>query len=167
MFDRLDRVSVGLVPCVVAALLATLSAVPALLPAAGPAAPNLGLIAVFYWTLHRPEAMPAAAALVLGLWQDLLLGAPVGLNAAGFLLAHAAITFQRRLFSSMSFVVLWSTFGLTASLIAGLWWLAMAVHHWRLVDPTPLVWQIALTVAVYPFLTWLFSKIRSPDAAPR
>ena len=163
VLDHLDRVSAGLVPCVVAALLATLSAVPAHLPAA----PNLGLIAVFYWTLHRPEAMPAFAALVLGLWQDILLGAPIGLHGVGFLLAHAAITFQRRLFSSMSFVVLWWAFGLTASLVAGLWWLATAVHHWRVVDPTPLAWQIALTVAVYPFLTWLFAKIRSPDAAPR
>ncbi len=159
IFARLDKLATNLTPFVLSALLVMFSATPIYLPTYGPAAPNLALIAVFYWTIYRPDLMPAIAVLVLGLWQDLLIGSPFGINAITLLLVHGAIVYQRTFFQGKSFAIVWWAFGLTAAIAALVFWLITMGYHIVAIDPAPLVFQFALTLAAYPFLTWLFAKI--------
>lgn len=159
LLQRLDKVATNLTPFALALVLVLGSSVPLRLPTFGPVAPNLALIAVFYWTIYRPDLLPGVAVLLLGLWQDILVGAPLGLNAVTLLLVHGAIVLQRTFFQGKSFPVIWWAFGLTAALAAGVFWLLTMGYHAAVVDPFPLLFQCALTTAVFPFLTWLFARV--------
>ena len=156
---RLDRIATHLTPFVLSALLVMVSTVPVHLPGYGPVAPNIALVAVFYWTIYRRDLLPAAAVLALGLWQDILIGSPLGINAVTLLLVHGAIVLQRTFFRGKSFAVVWWAFGLTAALASAVFWLITMVYHLAVIDPAPLAVQFALTLATYPFLTWLFAKV--------
>ena len=158
-FAGLDKLAANLTPFVLSALLVMFSAMPIELPIHAAAAPNLALVAVFYWTIYRPDLLPAPAVLVLGVWQDLLTGSLIGMNAIVLLFVHGAIIFQRAFFQDKSFAVIWWAFGLTAAVAALIIWLAAMSHHLAVIDPAPAVFQFAITLAVYPFLTWLFAKI--------
>lgn len=160
LLGRLHEFATNLTPFVVSLVLILLSAIPIQVPAVGAVAPNLGLVAVFYWTVYRPDLMPAIAVLPLGLWQDLLNGAPMGLNALTLLIVYGVIVFQRTFFRGKSFLVVWWAFGLTAAFAAFVFWLAVIGWHFRYVDPTPLALQVVLTLTVFPFLYWLLSRVQ-------
>ena len=157
---RLHEFATNLTPFAVSLVLIMLSVLPIHVPAIGSVAPNLGLIAVFYWTIYRPDLMPAIAVLPLGLWQDLLIGAPLGLNGLTLLIVYGVIVFQRVFFRGKSFLVVWWAFGLTAGFAAIVFWLAVIAWHLRYVDPTPLIFQVVLTLTVFPFLYWLLSRVQ-------
>ena len=120
--------------------------------------PNVGLIAAYYWGIYRPDLFPATAAFAVGLWQDVLTGTPLGMNALVLLAIHWFILSQRRFFQGKSFAVVWWAFALVATATAALLWLIAMAYHARLLDATPAAFQGALTVALYPFLTWVFAR---------
>ena len=157
---RLHEFATNLTPFAVSLVLIMLSVLPIHVPAIGSVAPNLGLIAVFYWTVYRPDLMPAIAVLPLGLWQDFLEGGPIGLNGLSLLIVYGVIVFQRVFFRGKSFLVVWWAFGLTAAFAAIVFWLASIAWHLRYVDPTPLMFQVVLTLTVFPFLYWLLSRVQ-------
>lgn len=160
LFRRLHEFAANLTPFVVSLALIMLSVILIHVPAIGSVAPNLGLIAVFYWTVYRPDLMPAIAVLPIGLWQDLLNGSPIGLNGLTLLIVYGVIVFQRVFFRGKSFLVIWWAFGLTAAFAALVFWLAVIAWHLRYVDPTPLMFQVVLTLTVFPFLYWLLSRVQ-------
>ena len=160
LLNRLHELATNLTPFVVSLVLILVSTIPIQVPAVGAVAPNLGLVAVFYWTVYRPDLMPAIAVLPLGLWQDLLNGEPMGLNGLTLLIVYGVIVFQRTFFRGKSFLVVWWAFGLTAAFAALVFWLAVIGWHLSFVDPTPLVFQVVLTLTVFPFLYWLLSRIQ-------
>ncbi len=159
IFRQLDELATGLTPFFVSLVLILLSTAPIHLPATGPVSPELGVIAVFFWTIYRPDRMPAFAVLGLGLWQDLLNAAPVGLHTIAFLVVYGIVASQRTFFRGKPFPIVWWAFGLTAALAASVFWLAVVVWHLRYVDPTPLLFQWGLTVAVFPFLYYALSLV--------
>ena len=159
LLRRLDGIATDLTPFVVSLVLIMFSAMPINVSSIGPVAPNLGLIAVFYWTIYRPDLMPAVAVLPLGLWQDLMNAGPIGLNALTLLIVYGVIVFQRVFFRGKSFLIVWWAFGLTAAFAAAVFWLAVMAWHLRYVDPAPLAFQYGLTLALFPFLYWVLSRI--------
>jgi len=123
------------------------------------AAPSLALMAIFYWSIFRADLMTMVGAFLIGLFLDLLSGGPVGLNAMMLLLAHELGVSQRRVFLGSSFLVNWSAFALVASaaILAG--WLMISLLHWTLLPLAPRLAQWALSLAVYPAVYWLLSRI--------
>ena len=160
LLRRLDGLATDLAPFVVSLVLIMFSAMPVNVSSIGPVAPNLGLIAVFYWTIYRPDLMPAIAVLPLGLWQDLMNAGPIGLNALTLLIVYGVILFQRVFFRGKTFLIVWWAFGLMAAFASLVFWLAVMAWHLRYVDPAPLAFQFALTLAVFPFLYWVLSQIQ-------
>lgn len=158
LLQRLDRVARSLWPFVLSLLLVAASVLPLQLPDLGRISPNLAVMATFYWAIYRPDLFPAPAAFVLGMWLDLLTGAPVGINALVLLLVHWVITSQRRFFQGKSFGVVWWAFALTISGAMVLFWILSVAYHLTLIDPSPVVFQLLLTIACFPFLTWLLAR---------
>lgn len=158
LLQRLDRLARDLTPLILSFVLVIFSATPLRIPDFGAIAPNVGLIAVYYWGIYRPDLFPAWAAFAVGLWQDVLVGAPLGMNALILLAIHWFILSQRRFFQGKSFAVVWWAFALVATAAAVLLWLIAMAYHGRLLDATPAVFQGAMTVALFPFLTWAFAR---------
>ncbi|MEX2453219.1 MAG: rod shape-determining protein MreD [Rhodospirillaceae bacterium] len=156
--QRLDRSARLFVPVVLSAFLILLSALPVHVPGYGQIAVDVGLMTVFYWAIYRPDLLPGIAAFCLGLWQDILVGSPIGLHALLLLLANWAIVSQRTFFQAKSFAVVWWSFSLVAAAVAILGWIIVCLLNTTLVNPLPGLFQSALTVGVFPFMVWLLAR---------
>jgi rod shape-determining protein MreD len=120
--------------------------------------PFLSLMAVYYWSIYRPELLPPMAVFAIGILQDFLTGGPVGLLALVLLLVQALTISQRTVLLGQVFLVEWAGFLLVA-LGAGLAsWLLALVYNLAVVPPEPFLAQGLITAALYPVGSWLFSR---------
>lgn len=122
-------------------------------------APSLALMAIFYWSIFRADLMTMAGAFLIGLILDLLSGGPVGLNAMMLLLAHQLGVSQRRVFLGSSFLVNWVAFALVVSAVTFAGWAMISLLNWTLLPVPPRLAQWALSLACYPPVYWLLSRI--------
>lgn len=155
--QRLDRIARNVVPALLGVLLVLLSATPLYVPGYAPVAANLVMMAAFYWAVHRPELLPPLTVFLLGLLQDMLIGMPPGMNALVLVLVRAIGVSQSRVFRDRSFLLLWWGFGLVASAAACVVWGLSLVYNLAYIDPLPVIFQAAMTTALFPFVAGLFT----------
>jgi rod shape-determining protein MreD len=160
VWQNLDLVARQITPVLLTLITVILARLPMHVPYLGPVMPWLTLVAVFYWAAHRPDLMPGPAVFAVGLFHDLLSGAPLGVGIIVLLLVHAAIAGQRRFFVSRSFSVLWAVFAIVALVAMALHWGLTMVATGALLSPEPVVFQVLTTIAVYPLLTWVFAHVQ-------
>ncbi len=162
MTTALRRVMVSVrpgVPFVLGMLLAVVSFVPYGTPGFSVIMPALTLPLVYYWTVYRPEAMPLAAAFAIGLWQDILVGGPLGLMALLLVITRGAVESQRQVLLTQTFAVGWMGFALFSAGLALLSW-ALAGLWWdHLFAVWPFVAHWGLGAAAYVPLAVLFRQI--------
>jgi rod shape-determining protein MreD len=147
------------VPFMLGIMLAVLSFVPYGSPELSIIMPSLTLPLVYYWSLYRPEAMPVYAAFVIGLWQDILIGGPLGLMALLLVVTRGAIENQRQILLTQPFAVGWLGFAIISAALtalawglAGLWW----DHSFA---PMPFFVHWGLGTAAYVPLAMGFRKL--------
>tara|TARA_Y100001960_G_scaffold258891_1_gene278535 strand:- start:2049 stop:2567 length:519 start_codon:yes stop_codon:yes gene_type:complete len=121
--------------------------------------PFFALMAVYHWSIYRPELLPAPAVFVLGLLQDGLTGGPLGLFALILIIVCGLASMQRRTFLGKSFQVEWFGFLLVVLGATLVNWLISCVYFMTLVDPRLAVLQGILTLAIYPCIVWIFARI--------
>ena len=158
LLQRLDRVARNLVPFALCAVLVVFSSLPFHIPGYGQVAANFTLMSVFYWAVFRPQLMPLAAVFVVGVFQDIVVGTPLGTNALVLVLVHTLVTQQGRVFRGKSCFVLWWGFGMVALGAGALGWALMTALNLAVLDPLPGFFQFSLTVALFPFPAWLFAR---------
>ncbi len=154
---QLDLAARRLFPFALSVLLVVVSVVPLPVPGYGLVVPAFGLMAVYYWAIHRPDLLPAPAVFLLGLLDDILTGAPTGLNALLFLAVYGIMRNQRRPFLGKPFAVMWFGFIVVAPAAIFAEWLLTSALAGRLAPPHAAFVQLLLTLALYPWLTWLFA----------
>jgi len=116
----------------------------------GDTAPSLTLIIVFFWVSRRPTLLPPILVLLIGLWHDILIGAPVGLTSLLLLGVRAAIVEQNFIVFSQSFLLGWIGF---AALCAGVTlaeWVLVSWLQSELLSLSPFVVQALLSIILYP-----------------
>lgn len=126
------------------------------LDAAGPA---LTLMLVYFWTIFQPELLPPPAVFLVGLLQDILSGAPIGLGTLILLGVQQFVAFERRVFTARTFVIAWFGFGVVALLATAASWLLGSLHAGRMIEVQPFVMQTLFSIALYPVVSWLFGQI--------
>ena len=146
------------IPALTLLLCIFVTTIPFGLPYLADVTPFLSLIAVYYWSIYRPDLMPAAVAFAGGLLQDVLTGGPVGLLALVLVLVHGIGVSQRRVFLGKSFQVEWWGFGLVTAGAIFFAWAAASLYFTMFIEVRPFVVQALLTVAIYPLVTRLFSR---------
>ena len=153
---RLDLIARRLTPLFLTLVLVVLSQVPMQLPAATPIAPGFVVISVYFWALHQPNVLPAPAVFGVGLFQDILGGLPIGLNAFILLALYGLVVSQRRYFFGKSFGVLWWGFAMAVVLIGLLQWGLMSLLSGQLLAATPIVVEQLTAAALYPVVAYVF-----------
>jgi rod shape-determining protein MreD len=126
----------------------------------GPASvtPLATLCVAFFWSLYRPDLFGAGAAFATGLAYDALAGLPLGLTSLVLLLVRHVVVVQQRFFVARSFPVIWCCFVLLALAALALRW-ALACLWWgRLFAAQPMVFELLLTLALYPVATPLLAR---------
>ena len=150
----------GFIPLLVTVVFAFLMLLPIGTGASSFAFPNLPMIAVFYWTCHRPLSMPLGAAVIAGLIMDLWMNVPLGLNMLMLLLLRAGVLAQLKHFKGRGAMTYWMVF---AVIIVGIFvtgWVASSFAENRFIPPLPLIQQYAVTVFAYPLVAWILGRIR-------
>ena len=155
---RLDNWARQLTPVALTLVLVLLTVVPLHVPGFSRVVPVLTLIAVYHWTIYRPDLMPSYAVFFIGIMQDLLTGLPLGVNALVFLSVYGIVLWQRRFFVGKSFFITWLGFALVSAGAALQNWCLVAAYYLTLVDPRALVYQYALTFGFFPLLAWFFLR---------
>lgn len=158
VWRRLDTLARHLFPFASTLAMLVLGAVPLHIPAFASVAPSVSLIAVFYWSLYRPDLMPAWAAFVLGVVQDIFVGLPLGVGACVLIAVHAAVSTQRRFFVGKSFGVVWLGFAVMASAGLAFTWLLTCIYHGALLAPNAMLFQALITIGVFPLLSRLLLR---------
>ncbi len=163
--QKLDRLARNVVPALFGVILVLFSTIPFYIPGYAPTAANLVLMAVFYWSVHRPDLLSPVTILCIGLLQDILIGMPPGMNAVLLLLVRGVAVSQNRVFRGRSFLVLWWGFGLVAIAGAFVIWLLSTAYYLTLINPLPALFQAAMTTTMFPFFagifTWMQIKLLS------
>ena len=156
VWHRLDLLARQLLPFTLSCLLVIVAMVPLRIPDVAAVMPSVTLIAVYYWTIHRPDLMPIWAVFLLGLFQDLIGAAPVGLGILALFVVAGIVRTQWRFFARASFAAVWSLFGLVAAVALLAMWILLCLLEGALLDPQPALFQFIATVAFYPCLSWVF-----------
>jgi rod shape-determining protein MreD len=156
VWTRLDGTARNLVPFAVTVLLIMFGMVPLGVPGFGPVMPALGVIAVFFWLVTRPDLMPAWAVFLVGLFQDLLGGGALGVGVFVLLVVYAALVGQRRYLAQASFFLIWLAFLPVAAGAFVLTWLFNGLIADALLAPGPAVSQYLSTIVFYPLVAWMF-----------
>jgi rod shape-determining protein MreD len=155
--QQLDLFARRLFPFALSVVLVVLSVVPVPIPGYTLVAPAFGLMAVYYWAIHRPDLMPAIAVFVLGLLQDILTGGPTGVDALVLLLVYAVMRNQRRPFLGKSFSVMWFGFIVVAPAATFAQWLIASAAVGKPIPSHATIVELLVTLALYPWITWLFA----------
>jgi rod shape-determining protein MreD len=146
-------------PALTTLALVLLSLIPFSIPGLPLVAPSGPLIAVFYWSVYRPDLLPAVSVFCIGLVQDVLTGSPLGVTSLVYLFVYGAALSQRRALIGKPFVLAWLVLlviGLGAGAVA---WLFNSVLLVQLVPPRPLLFQTLATVALFPCFAWALVRV--------
>lgn len=159
-WHRLDRAARHVAPFVITVMLVILNAIPLPVPDYRSIVPLIPLMAIYYWALYRPDLMPIGAVFLVGILEDVLTGAPLGLNALLFLLVHSLIRSRRRMIAGKGFVVVWVAFMLVVLGAGIISWLVASLLYDAPIRLEPAATQLMLTLALYPCLAWLLIRVQ-------
>jgi rod shape-determining protein MreD len=163
---RLDAAARASFPAVCTFLLMLLAAAPLGLPLQAALLPALTFGCVWFWSLHRPAAMPPPLVFLLGVLFDLLGYLPLGTGVLTLLIIHGVALRVRRFLTRHGFLLAWLAFTVVAAGGALLDWGLNSLLQFRLLPFPPAVFEFALTVAVYPALSVLFIRAHGSVADP-
>jgi len=157
-WQRLDLWARSISPVGLSVILILLSVIPTHLPGYGSIVPQLALMGVFHWTVFRPDLLPVVAVFIIGILQDALSGAPLGLNTIVYLTVFGVVLGQRRFFLGKTFWVEWLGFSIIAAGAALQAWLLLSAYHVHLLTPQPVMFQYLMTIGFYPLLAWVMGR---------
>lgn len=156
--QRLDGWARNLTPFGLTFALIILSVLPISVPEYASIAPVFAAISLYHWAVYRPHLLPSVAVFGLGLFQDMLSGAPVGLFAVVFLAFFGAVLLQRRFLTGKSFLVYWLGFAALWFAASVLTWLLASAWNLALLDFEVFLFQYLVTIGLFPFVAWVFLR---------
>ncbi|MDE0391630.1 MAG: rod shape-determining protein MreD [Rhodospirillales bacterium] len=160
-----DRWLRGLIPVTVTVVFVFAGSLPWRLPGFDEVSPALAAMAIFYWTIYRPERLPYVATFAIGLLQDLLAGTPLGMTALVLLIVQGVVASQRTFFRGKPFLVVWWGFSLTMPAIGLLSWIIGSACFGTVIPLLPIMVQVGLTVLLFPVFVLFFRPLGALAAA--
>lgn len=122
--------------------------------------PLFPFMAIYFWSMTRPEYMPYIAVFLIGLFQDLLTGGPVGLWALTYLLSVVFLSTQVEIIAGRGRSVMWAGFVLAILMVTILVWIFARIA----LGPNPagghLVTEMVLSVLAYPLVGRFFMMVQ-------
>jgi len=120
--------------------------------------PAFTLMAVYHWTMYRPDLLPALALFVIGTVQDLLSGELLGMTALILLISRAFLLSQRRHFVNRPFPFVWAGFSLLTGGAMLLLWSLHSLLAAELLDFRSTMFRTVLTISFYPVASFLLGR---------
>ncbi len=156
---RASRVVVMVLPFVIGVFCVLLSFVPISRIFGSSTMPAFALMAIYYWAVVRPNMFSVYAVFVVGLLTDLLSAGPIGLWAFTYVFTYTVVLTQRFLIINAPFSVFWFGFGLAGVLVGAVSWGLASISYGMFLPVWPILAHILVTVAFFPFFSFLFGRI--------
>jgi len=156
--ENLSRLAKAAAPTLLGAFGVLLIASPVRLGEGVLPTPLLPLVVVYFWSIYSPSHLPAPGVFLIGLFQDLVTGGPLGMWPAIYLLVQYLVISQRGYFPGRDQQVVWLGFAVVAFIASVLLCLIMSMMRGLLMTPGFLAWQMAATVAIYPLIAGVFAE---------
>ncbi len=130
------------------------------LPFIGDITPSLGLLAIYYWAIYRPDLFRPFVAFLLGILNDSIHFLPLGLSAFVFVGVYQLAFSHRRFFVGQIFYMLWSGFAFVAFLASAFTWSVLAFFSEETPALVPVFMQLLLTIAIFPLPAWILIRLQ-------
>ncbi|MBT5433787.1 MAG: rod shape-determining protein MreD [Alphaproteobacteria bacterium] len=164
---KLRQAIIALAPPLTGMILVLATATPLYIGHIGEVMPQLGVIAVFFWVIYRPDLMTYGAAFAIGLVADIVMGAPLGITALVLIVVRRVVLAQRRYFIGKPFRVLWFGFALIALPASLLGWLIASIYLFDGLAILRVLVQAGLTIVMFPPIAWLLTRCQVLLPMPR
>lgn len=125
--------------------------------------PIFPMVPAFAWAVIRPSMLAPVGVLIMGLFLDVLWGAPLGLWALSLLLVYGAALVGRSMMAGQSFPVMWAWYGAAAALAMGAAFLFTMVGAHATASPVAVAWQFLATFILFPFAHLLIDRFEDAD----
>lgn len=160
--QKLDARARTILPFGLTVIVLLFGLTPTYVPGLAQVTPMYALVAVYFWAVYRPDLLGYGLGFVVGILEDLLTGAPLGVGALTLLMTQWVVFNQQKFFHAKPFVITWISFGIVAFGAAFLKWVCIGIITTSGLTPFgDLFTAYLITVAVYPIIAWLFSKAQT------
>ncbi len=149
----------GSIPFLIGFLLASLTFARYGAPEFSLVTPSLTLPVIYYWTLRQPELLPSWAVFLIGLWQDILIGGPLGLMALLLVLMRGAAETQRPVLLPQSALFQWFGYAILSLALTALGWVIASIWAGQFFDVFSFIGHWGLGVLLYGVLGLLFGRL--------
>ena len=164
MRDQLQAISLkpkSMVPIITGIVAALIMLLPLGTTTASYAMPNLVLIVVFYWSNYRPLQMPLGGAALIGIFLDLWLAVPLGLNMLLAISTRVFVMEQLRHITGRNPFVQWAIFAMLIVGLSVISWVLVSFVFREFIAFIPVMKQALLTIFIYPLVAMILSRIRT------
>lgn len=148
------------VPVLATAIFIVLGSLVWPIPYVGAVTPALGLVAIYYWAMYRPDLMRPHLVFFLGLLSDVVEYLPLGLTALVYVGVYELSVSQRRYFLGQYFPMLWAGFFIVCVLAAFTQWLFLSLTGDYMMSVQPVFFQTLMTIALFPLPVWALNKVQ-------
>lgn len=150
-----------LTPLLFSLLLLLLSYIPLSIGYFNNIRPFIGIACIYYWILNRPDLFNLFSVFVLAIVNDIISSGPFGANLLSFLLMYILASNVQRLLYGKTFAVTWYSFMALAFAVFCSKWLIVSVYYKQAMPVVILLFSYGVTVALYPFLSFIFALIQN------
>lgn len=155
---REENPPAGLLAVATTLLAIVISIQPVAIPGYAALTPAFTLMTVYHWTIYRPNLLPSTGLFVLGLLQDLLAGATLGMTSLILLLVRASLLPQRRHFIGRPFPFVWAGFSLLTCGAMLLSWTLHCLLDRPALDFRGTVFRAVLTISLFPVASFILGR---------
>lgn len=155
LLQQLDDRGRRFLPFLITLLMILLTVVAGPLPDVAAITPLFTLMAVYYWSVYRPDLLRMPGLFILGIILDALTRLPLGLSSLSFMVTAQLVQSQRHIFSDQSYPTLWLGFAVVVTCLQTMHWLILSLLAWHALPLWPLLLQSLFTLALFPVCAWL------------
>lgn len=115
--------------------------------------PEISLICVYYWLLHRSDVFNLFSVFLVGFVDDVVTAAPWGSNIFQLLVLYVLVNNLLKFFNGKSFEVMWAGFVPAALISMLVRWLVVSIYYGQFLPLSLVMFSFLVTVALYPLIT--------------
>ncbi|MCB9965517.1 MAG: hypothetical protein H6855_05500 [Rhodospirillales bacterium] len=125
--------------------------------------------AIYYWSIYRPDLLPAWLLFLLGFLKDLLTGLPLtGLSALLFISVQIMVKPQRSFLAGQSFFMIWAGYILMSAFSCFLFWAGLCLYTLHRAATGPFMIEAFVMTLSFPLLLVMMTILHRflPFATP-
>lgn len=148
-------------PLISSAMILFLAYIPVSMPILNNVRPDLGLICIYFWILHRPDLFNLVSIVLLGLWDMTISSALPGSGLFAYLTLYVLLYNTQRFFNAKPFVVIWYGFMALSLAVLLIKWLVVSIYYGQFLPLSMLMFGYLIGAALYPLVSAVLAFIQN------